>query len=648
MESNERQIIINQIDELNTQAYNARNKQLSQLLGLSSKALSLAKEIDYIEGVLRSLHLIGTYYSLKRNTQECIRICSEIDDTVNGNKEYEKYTAYSKKLVGIEKVYLKEYEASFALLNDALEIFERIGLVEEVFTMQYLIANSWNVVGNYSKALDFLHSALDSAKNAHNKFAQTEVLSSIIEITIQSKAFEKAKRLLFDVITIQKELGLQEKHAASLIRLGIIYDINKDHSVALEYYLQALEILRSIPKEDQTGNVFIFEVCCYIGAIYIQYEDNAKADLYYNEAADYADWFDSFAVKAKISLSFSHLRFKQNNKIEAVRYAKESLQYFEKIDNIHSKIHIYENACIVFEQLEDYKRCYEFSKKLIDLVNKRAEGFQEAKMMEFDSKLKSLDLEQQLNAEKIKNQYLLQLETEKNDYIGMVAHDLKNPISNITLLSKLLQSQAPTIKEDEIVDIANDLIETSERMFELVNNLLDINIIESGEVHLHETSIDINSLLKTIINHNTLTATTKGVTLQFTSTVSNNFLSDEGRLYQILENLLSNSIKYTKPNTLVSITTELFELKLADSTQKAPMLRIIFEDQGQGIPKEEIPNLFKKFAKVSTTPTAGEHSTGLGLSIVKKIVEQLHGNVYCESSVGIGSKFIVEFPFNPS
>ena len=117
--------------------------------------------------------------------------------------------------------------------------------------------------------------------------------------------------------------------------------------------------------------------------------------------------------------------------------------------------------------------------------------------------------------------------------------------------------------------------------------------------------------------------------------------------YQIIENLLSNSIKYTKPNTTVSIITELTEWVLQDSL-KQPILRIIFEDQGQGIPIEEIPNLFKKFAKVSTTPTAGEHSTGLGLSIVKKIVDQLQGNVYCESTVGIGSKFIVEIPFIPS
>lgn len=645
MESNDKQIIIDQIEDILSKAFEARNKQLSQVIGLSSKALSLSKEIDYVDGVLKSMYYIGVYHSLKRNTEECLRICEEIDSVINGNKEFEKYIGYSKKLVGIEKVYLKEYEGSFTVLNEALEIFDRIGLIEEVYTVQYLIANSWKVVGNNAKALDYLELALESCQSIKNKYKETEILSSIIEITLQTKSYERAKRLLFEVIKIQKELGLYEKHASSLIRLGSIYDLYNDYAVALDYYLQSLDILRSIPKEDYSGNPFIFEVSCNIAAIYLIYEDYAKADMYYNEASDYAELFNNYAVKAKMSLSYSYLRFKQGNKLEALRYAEESLQYFDKIESIISKIHIYDNACTVFELLEDFKRCYEFSKKIIDLVNKKSEGFFEAKMNDFDSKVKSLDLERQLQTEKNKNEHLQSLDIEKNDYIGMVAHDLKNPISNITLLSKLLQSQAKTLQEDEIIDIANDLIETSERMFGFVNNLLDINVIESGVVKVQTTSINVDSLMQIIINHNILPATSKGVQIQFSSLVHQNFLSDEGRLYQIIENLLTNSIKYTKPNTIVSISTEIFSIENKESNERQQYLRISFQDQGQGIPKEEIPNLFKKFAKVSTTPTAGEHSTGLGLSIVKKIVEQLQGKVYCESTVGVGSKFVLEIPF---
>jgi len=647
MEPNDKQTIINQIDELLSKAYNSINKQLSQVVGLSNKALSLSKEIDYVEGILKSMYYIGLYHSTKRHTDDCIRICSEMDAIINGNEEYIKYTGYSKKLVGIEKVYLKEYEASFTLLNEALEIFERIGLIDQIVTVHYLIANSWKVVGNNAKALEQLQLALQISRELNDKNREVEIHASLIEITLQSKNYEKAKRLLFDIVTIQKELGLNEKHASSLIQLGVIYDLHKDFSVALNYYLQALDILRSIPKEDITTNTNIFVVCCYIGAIYIQYEDLAKADLYYNEAADYAELYDNFAVKSKLNLSFSNLRFKQNNKIEAIRYAEESIQYFEKIDTVHSRIYIYDNACFIFEQLEDYKRCFEFSKKLIDLLSKRSEGFYEAKLMDFDAKVKSSDLERQLNEEKSKNEYLQRLEIEKNEFIGMVAHDLKNPISNITLLSKLLQSQAQSINEEEILDISNDLIETSERMFELVSSLLDINVIESGVVHLQTTSINVDSFLGTIINQNTLTATAKGVIIRYTSTVKQNFHSDESRLNQVVENLLTNSIKYTKPDTIVTVSSETFEKKSPEKHQLEQYLRIVFEDQGQGIPSDEIPNLFKKFAKISTTPTAGEHSTGLGLSIVKKIVEQLQGNVYCESTVGIGSKFILEIPFNP-
>jgi signal transduction histidine kinase len=108
-------------------------------------------------------------------------------------------------------------------------------------------------------------------------------------------------------------------------------------------------------------------------------------------------------------------------------------------------------------------------------------------------------------------------------------------------------------------------------------------------------------------------------------------VSDKQLVSRICENLFSNAIKYSLPGRNVWISLS--------GTHDAVNIKV--KDEGVGIPQEELPNLFSKYSKISTTPTAGESSTGLGLSIVKRIVEELNGSVFCESEPGKGSLFTV-------
>ena len=109
---------------------------------------------------------------------------------------------------------------------------------------------------------------------------------------------------------------------------------------------------------------------------------------------------------------------------------------------------------------------------------------------------------------------------------------------------------------------------------------------------------------------------------------------DSSLLIQILDNLLSNAIKFSEFNSEVFVN-----LKQTQQT-----IRIEIRDQGPGISEEDKKKLFKKFQKLKAQPTAGESSTGLGLSIVKKYVDAMNGKVWCESKPGVGAQFIVEFP----
>lgn len=649
------QEIINQIEELLNEALSNSNTQVSKMYELTRKAYALSTNIGYKLGIIKSLYNLGVYHSLKRNTKDCLQVCSQMINVIGDDKEYELYIAHSKKLVGIEKVYLGDHEESFRLLYEALDIYKRLGLPKDIYKIQYLIANSWRTIGNLVKSLDFLQLTLKTSRELNDKLAQSEVLTHLAITYVLDNSLELAKKCIFDAIPLQIELGLKEKHAGSLYNLGCIHFRYKDYALALDCFNKSLEVLQQVTLEDTTGKGAWFSVYNFIGIIHVIYEDYAKAEMYYSQASYYADYFQDPYMFAESNLRYSVLRFHQKNIPEAKKHATEATKYFDKIESTHTLIILYENACDTFKLLEDYKTCYELAIKMMDIDAKKYEGFMEQRSKENEILFKYADIEKQLEIEHENaismNQTIATLteqNNEKNEFMGIVAHDLKNPISNINLLSKLLDTHASTMKEEEIKDIAGDLMETSERMFDLVDKLLDFNAIETGNLTLEIQSINVNSVLNKVMKHNKVSAKSKDIELLFSSTVDKHISSDESRLFQVFDNLLSNAIKYTKPSSTVSIRVEQLHLSAENQPTSNTMLKVEIQDHGEGIPKDEIPNLFKKFARLSTKPTAGEHSTGLGLSIVKRIVEQLQGTVYCESTVGKGSTFFVELPLEIS
>ncbi|KHD09115.1 hypothetical protein PN36_11790 [Candidatus Thiomargarita nelsonii] len=238
---------------------------------------------------------------------------------------------------------------------------------------------------------------------------------------------------------------------------------------------------------------------------------------------------------------------------------------------------------------------------------------------------------QQKKLEK-QNEDLLQLNQEKNDFLGMVSHDLKNPLNNILGIADLLNSSIQD-KERKLLR----LIEAnSKRMLELITELLDINRIESGKRDLSLQKIELTALLFESVYRHRMPAEKKQIQLHFEQTDKNCYLyADRTAITQIFDNLISNAVKYSPFDKHINI--RLF--------QSEKVVRCEIQDEGQGITKQDQQKIFAKFARLSARPTDGENSTGLGLSIVKKLVESMDGHVWAESEgKNKGSLFIVEFP----
>jgi len=229
---------------------------------------------------------------------------------------------------------------------------------------------------------------------------------------------------------------------------------------------------------------------------------------------------------------------------------------------------------------------------------------------------------------------LRRLNEEKNEFMGIAAHDLRNPLGAIRGFSELILEDGQMTRAD-LEDCACRIRDTSTRMAEMVQNLLDANRIERGEMKLKLAPTELVAVVSSVVESLRPRAAAKQQMVALESeAVPIHALVDPGIVVQVLENLVSNAVKYSPPgkNTFVRLRRD------------AGAVRIEVRDEGPGLSSEDQKRLFGKFARLSAKPTGGEHATGLGLSIVKRMVEAMNGKVWCESELGQGATFIVTVP----
>jgi signal transduction histidine kinase len=221
------------------------------------------------------------------------------------------------------------------------------------------------------------------------------------------------------------------------------------------------------------------------------------------------------------------------------------------------------------------------------------------------------------------------LNVEKNEMMGIVAHDLKNPLTTALSVSGLISKEKITEDQREYLSL---LKKSLDKMNHLVSKILEIKVLESPSFKTHLSHVDVKQVTEQVISAQKIQSDHKNIQIvpDLDAVVAS---LDRSLMVQIIDNLLSNAIKFSNPNTKVHV-----RLKEMNQT-----FRLEIDDEGPGILEADKPKLFQKFQKLHARPTGGESSTGLGLSIVKKYVEAMHGKVWCESKFGQGATFIVEF-----
>lgn len=225
----------------------------------------------------------------------------------------------------------------------------------------------------------------------------------------------------------------------------------------------------------------------------------------------------------------------------------------------------------------------------------------------------------------------------KNRFLGMAAHDLRNPLASIRGLAEFLRDGAVGPMTPDQVDLINTIHGASQSMLTMVNELLDVATIESGELKLIVESHDLAELVAKSVSLTNMEAAKKKTQVIFEMPPAPVMLPiDPTKMRQVVDNLLSNAVKYSPRGSTVTAIVR------ADPAKKLCSFSV--RDQGPGIPEDERDKLFKDFGRLSVQPTGGEKSIGLGLAICRKIVEAHHGSIVAENLPQRGCEFRVTLP----
>lgn len=329
--------------------------------------------------------------------------------------------------------------------------------------------------------------------------------------------------------------------------------------------------------------------------------------------------------------------------LQLVRYIREQLNnpYVRIILRTGQPGYAPEEKVIIEYEINDYTNKTELSRqKLVTLTTSSLRSYHDIMTIEsyrqsLEEKvaLRTAELQEKNQELGLLNEKLVRLNQEKNEFLGIASHDLKNPLSGILGLAEEIATNFNECTKEEVIEYAYMIQAGAKQMLNLVVNLLDVNAIESGQNKAILTYVDILPTLLELVKHHGEQAKVKNISLYLNTDqkVCMAFV-DKDIIRQIFDNLLSNAIKYSPFDRQVFIRVYEKETRLCCEVQ----------DEGPGISEEEQTKLFKKFTKLTPKPTGDEHSTGLGLFIVKKLLDSIHGEISCRSILGKGTTFTVE------
>ena len=626
---------IKELNLLIQQSEDYREKNSDSVFHFGQQALELSRSLHHTDAEIKAR--INICFACYRKGQYDLAIehcTSAIDKYANSSKKIEIGDAYL--FLGLTKINLGLYE-------DAIHQF--LPLIDIAITQNnnYLLADACSNLGlayvsngNYVKAKKYYNTAIRIHQGIDHPHGKVYVYQNIGRIFFDQTEYDSAIYYLEQAWQLASSIENDHAlfYASSL--LGQIPDL--DPSKTELYLTRAETIAETNGMQGELLNTKVFLADFYF--------DQQKYEL----SAEHAQGVVSMAKSTGDYSSLQHaynLLVRIYTITQNVEKANSYLAMYKDVnDSLTNQDAEDVSAIIDANQMLDEERNYEVARHELNIA--QADIFRKNLVIGFSIIIILLITVilfnmARNNRQKTKSNSKLALLNDKLDaalkekdlLMGMTVHDLRSPLGNIQGLTEILKMNTNNSNEhNEIIDQIQKIVLSTNSLME---ELLEISRIDSGDVKINEDEIEIEPFIGQVVEPYVRMAEKKGISVHTSFDLQNvAFMSDRFILHRVIENLISNAIKFTKSGGDVKIKT----------TLDGNLFTCSIKDNGLGIPKNEQEVLFKKFGKTSTQPTADEASAGLGLYIVDRLIESLRGSVRLESEAGRGSEFSIALPIS--
>lgn len=576
---------------------------------------------------------------------------------------------------------------SFNAARQALTIAEDIYYEQGASSAFNLMGIKYLDFGDHEMAHLHYLKAMEIEERLGNYSAKAQILNNLAQIFVEQEKYDDGISYLEKSIGVWNSIKEEQQALTATNNLGVIHRRQGNYDRALDLFW---EIANQSLKREEPDSVLYIISTLNIGSTYRNKGDYQRAKIHLNVAREYIEKHNYLSHLIIIDTVFGKLYKDIGQYNKALQFANLALEnavkegYRDMIRDAHlliSEIHeALGNVDMAFQQ---YRLFHQMSDTLqtmqrgerIDALQSRFDVEQRDREIEILNKEAALQLakfgqQQQFrsflifgvflllvivgllyraNVQKKKNNLqlkesrieieeqnksLYKLNREKDEFLSIAAHDLRNPLSSINMAVDLINDNSG-IDKNTLREYTELIMISSKRMLKLINSLLDIQTISDQSSTVPVQKLNANQLVLEAARHFNHPAESKGILLKTSLSEEKTVLTGESdNVLRIFDNLISNAIKYSPSGTTILVSTRL----------KGGSVQVSVSDQGPGISVADQKKLFGKFSKLSNKPTGAESSSGLGLFIVKKITESMGGNVWCESEVGVGSVFYVELP----
>lgn len=581
-------------------------------------ALKIYNKLNDKNGICESYHKLGIINQVVGNSGEALKchlisykLSMAIGDSLN--------MAYAINEIGDIYDERGNCAKSKEQFFNALEIFKKIDNRVGIGISYKDLGNVFLKEGKTSEAEKYYLMAFDEFQKQNNIDEVLKITNCIGSFYGEIKDYDRALQFFNQALTLSIQLKNVGRQVVAYKHLAIIYKKQKDYENALKFAEKGFLIAsqKKLRKEKQQSALLLSEI----------YEQKGRNQ----EALKY--------LKVYSAIHDTLFNEQSTKKID-VLYKQFEIESKEKENDFLKKENNLQQTIIVSQKWKQKGLLFIVLLLILFVVgilysyikNKRVQKL----LIQKNDLIKQQSHEILEKNRKLENHYkqLLEINREKNSIMGVVSHDLKAPLKRIEGLVKLIEiedgSLTPTQK-DSLLRIEKEVKEG----VEMIKMFLDIEALESGAVTTKFQEINISELVNQAVKSYSVIAWEKQIQINLCLPPERIIaVTDKNYLTRILDNLLSNAIKFSTFGKQVFVDVILEETNIL----------IKIKDEGPGINEEDQQRLFQKFQKLSARPTANEGSTGLGLSIVKKLTGAIGGKVWVESKEGEGASFFVEIP----